>query len=168
MKVILYMAMSLNGMIAKKDDTATWISKEEWDSYSLAVRTANHLIIGRRTYNILTKQPEFAELKDVKIVAISKSTFKTLSKNHQIANSPKEALRLFKDAKEVVVAGGGILNSSFLAENLVDEIYIDVEPVILGEGISLFKEKDFERNLELLGQKNISKNEVQLHYRVKK
>lgn len=168
MKVVLYMAMSLNGMIAKSNDNTSWVSKEEWDSYSLAVRTAKHMIVGRRTYNILTKQPEFAEFKDVKLIVVTKSNFKTLSNNHTIAHSPKEALKMFKDAKEVIVAGGGILNHSFLRENLVDELYIDIEPIILGEGIPLFKGEDFERNLELIGQKNISKNEVQLHYKVKK
>ncbi len=162
------MAISLNGMIAKSNDNTSWISKEEWDSYSLAVRTAKHLIVGRRTYNILTKQPEFAEFKDVKLIVVSKSNFKTLSTNHLIAHAPQEALKLCKDAKEVIVAGGGILNASFLRENLVDELYIDIEPIIFGEGIPLFKREDFERNLDLIGQKNISKHEVQLHYRVLK
>lgn len=53
MKVILYMAISLNEMIAKNDDDRSWILKEEWDSYSLAVRTARNLTVGHRTHNIL-------------------------------------------------------------------------------------------------------------------
>ncbi|HLC72640.1 MAG TPA: dihydrofolate reductase family protein [Candidatus Nanoarchaeia archaeon] len=166
MKVILYMAISVNGMIAKTNDNASWISKEEWDSYSLAVRTAKHLIVGHRTYNILTKQPEFAEFEDIKLVVVSKNKFKTLSKNHLVAHSPQEALKLLKDAKEVIVAGGGILNNAFLRENLVDEIYLDIEPIILGKGIPLFKGKDFETRLELLETKELSKNEIQLHYKV--
>jgi riboflavin biosynthesis pyrimidine reductase len=32
MKVILYMAITANGIIAKADDDTSWISKEEWDS----------------------------------------------------------------------------------------------------------------------------------------
>ncbi len=168
MKVILYMAISINGMIAKSDDDTSWISKEEWDSYSLAVRTAGNLIIGHRTYGILTKQPEFSEFKDVKLVVVTQGDFQTLAKNHLIAHSPKEALDLLKDFKEVIVAGGGILNASFLAENLVDEIYLDIEPIILGQGIPLFKDKNFERNLKLVGQKKISDNEIQLHYEVLK
>jgi dihydrofolate reductase len=168
MKVILYMAISTNGIIAKSDDDTSWISKEEWDSYSLAIRTAGCLIVGRRTYHILTKQPEFAELKDVKLVAVSEEDFTTLSPNHFIAHSPKEALDLLKDFKEVIVAGGGTLNASFLAENLVDEIYLDIEPIIIGEGIPIFKGKDFEQKLELIGQRKITDNEIQLHYRVNK
>lgn len=168
MNAILYMAMSVNGMIAKSDDDTSWISKEEWDSYSAVVRTAGCLIVGRRTYSILTKQPEFAELKDVKLVVVSKKDVTTIASNHFVAHSPKEALGLLKGFKEVIVAGGGTLNASFLAENLVDEIYLDVEPIILGKGISLFQGKDFQRKLKLLGQKKITDNEIQLHYKVLK
>ena len=166
MKVILYMAISANGIIAKSDDDTSWISKEEWDSYSLAVRTAGCLIVGCRTYHILTKQPEFAEFKDVKLVAVSQEDFITLTPDHLIAHSPKEALEILKDFKEVVVAGGGALNASFMEENLIDEIFIDIEPIILGKGIPLFRDKDFERNLKLVGQKKISESEIQLHYAV--
>ena len=168
MKVILYMAVSANGMIAKSDDDTSWVSKEEWNSYSSAVRKAGCIIMGRRTYHILVKQPEFAEFKDVKLIVVSNEDFETLTPNHFVARSPKEALELLKDFKEVVVAGGGILNASFLSENLVDEIYLDIEPIILGEGIPVFKDKNFERNLKLIGQKKIADNEVQLHYQVLK
>ena len=168
MKVILYMAISLNGMIAKSDDDTSWISKAEWDSYSLAVRTAENLIVGHRTYNVLTKQPEFAEFKDVKLVVVAQEDFQTLTQNHLVAHSPKEALKLLSDFEQVVVAGGSALNASFVEENLVDEVFIDIEPIILGKGIPLFRSKDFERNLKLIGQKKISDNEIQLHYEVLK
>ena len=160
------MAITANGFIAKNDDDTSWISKEEWDSYSLAVRTAGCLIVGRRTYDILTKQPEFSELKNVKLVAVSETDFQTLSANHLVAHSPKEALEFLKEFKEVVVAGGGTLNASFLVENLVDEVYLDIEPIIFGNGIPIFKGKDFERKLKLIGQKKITGNEIQFHYQV--
>ena len=155
-------------MIAKSDDDTSWISKEEWDSYSLAVRTAGNLIVGHRTYNILTKQPEFSELKDVKLVVVAQKNFQTLTPDHLVAHSPKEALELLSGFEKMVVAGGGALNSSFVEENLVDEIFIDIEPIVLGQGIPLFRDKIFERKLKLIGQKKITDNEIQLHYEVLK
>lgn len=166
MKVILYMAVSANGMIAKSDDNTNWISQTEWNSYSLAVQAAGNLIVGRRTYNILTKQPEFAELKDIKVVVVSKQSFTPISTNHMIASSPKEALELLKDFEKVILAGGGILNTSFLEQNLVDEIFLDIEPIILGGGIKLFNDGAVEAHLELLETKQLSPNEIQLHYKV--
>jgi len=168
MKVILYMAISANGMIAKKDDNTDWISQEEWDSYSSAVRKAGNLIVGRRTYEILTKQPEFVELKDVKLVVVSEEDIQIVDPEHLVARSPKEAIELLKDFDRVIIAGGGLLNASFMAESLVDEIYLDIEPRLLGEGIPLFKGREFDRKLELVDFKKISDNEIQLHYRVLK
>jgi len=167
-KVILYMAISLNGYIAKENDDTSWISSEEWNSYSQMVQKAGNLVIGHRTYNTLTKQQEFAELKNVKLVIVSKTNFNTISANHFIAKTPQEALELLKDFNEVIIAGGGILNSSFLKESLIDEIYIDIEPVVIGKGIKLFIDENFEISLNLLETKKITDNEIQLHYAVNK
>lgn len=167
MKVIMYMAISANGMIAKGDDDTSWISEEEWDSYSLAVRNAGSMIVGRRTYEILTKQPEFSEFKDVTVVAVSKErNFELVSPKHSIVGSPREALEALKEFDEIIVAGGGLLNNDFLSENLVDEIYLDIEPIVISGGIPVFKGEEFEKKLKLLGTKKISDDEIQLHYKV--
>lgn len=166
-KVVLYMAISANGMIARKDDNTSWISKEEWDSYSLAVRTAGNLIVGRRTYEILTKQPEFSEFKDVTLVVVSKGKkLKLVDEKHTIASSPEEALRLLQGSKEVIVAGGGILNSAFLEKNLVGELYLDIEPMLISDGIPVFKGTGFENKLKLLSQKKVGNDGIQLHYQI--
>lgn len=160
------MAITPNGFIAKNDDDTSWISQQEWNSYSQTVQKAGNLIIGHRTYDILTKQPEFSELKNVKLVVVSERSFQTLSPNHFLVHSPKEALELLKEFEEIIVAGGGTLNASFLAENLVDEIYLDIEPIVFGEGIPIFRNKSFELRLKLLGTKQITDQEVQIHYQV--
>lgn len=166
MKVILYMAITANGMIANNDDDANWLTKEEAASYCEIVRKTGCLIVGRRTYHILTKQPEFQEFKDAKLVVVSHDEVELVDARHAVAHSPKEAVALLSDFAEVIVAGGGILNASFLAENLVNEMYLDIEPAILGDGIPLFKGQSFERGLKLLGTKMLSENEIQLHYQV--
>ena len=70
--------------------------------------------------------------------------------------------------KKILVGGGGKINSSFMKEGLVDEIIIQIEPLIFGKGIKLFADEDFEAKLKLLETKMLSKNEIQLHYKVKK
>lgn len=160
------MASSVNGFIADEGDDTSWISSKEWDSYSKMVRDTGCMIIGRRTYNILTTQPEFAEFKDVKIVAVGHQDFSLLSPNHSVAHSPVEALKVLEDQPAVVIAGGGILNSAFLKEDLVDELYIDIEPIAIGKGIPLFAEAEFTTKLKLLNVTKISDDEVQLHYTV--
>ena len=55
-----------------------------------------------------------------------------------------------------------------MKENLIDEIILDVEPLIFGKGIKLFSEGNFEAKLELLEVRKISDNVVQLRYKVKR
>lgn len=168
MKVILYMTTTINGLIAKHDDSADFITPAESASYVAAVKDAGALIVGRRTYEILSTQPEFQEFLKarVKIVAVSRGNVELKDASHSIAHSPQEAVDLVKDFSEVVVAGGGKLDASFLDTNLIDEIYLDIEPAIVSEGIPLFSGGSSDKELKFLGSKKFGENEIQLHYKV--
>lgn len=103
-------------------------------------------------------------------VVITSKKIKSKWENVIFTNKPpKEALSLFKKAnKKTIMVGGGRINSSFMKANLVDELYLTIAPTIFTKGIKLFDGDDFEAKLELLGVKAISKNEIQLHYKVLK
>ncbi len=166
MTVKLYMAMSANGMIARADDATDFVTPTEWASYSAAVGPAGNLIVGRRTYEVMTLQEEFAELVDVRVVVVTSKNVSMMSERHTVARSPREALAIFPSDAVVIVAGGGLLNASFMAEGLVDEISLDIEPVVFTNGIPLFRAASFQADLELIDQKLLSPHEIQLHYRV--
>lgn len=102
----------------------------------------------------------------MKLVVVSRKGLKILDKNHIVVSSPKEAFKELKDFEEIIVAGGGNLNTSFMKDNLIDEIYLDIEPILIGKGIKLFEGGDFEANLRLLNVKNVSDVFVKLHYEV--
>jgi riboflavin biosynthesis pyrimidine reductase len=70
--------------------------------------------------------------------------------------------------KSVLLTGGGKLNSSFLRNNLVDEILLNINPVLLGKGIKIFSEDQFEKNLKLVAVKKLSSSIVQLHYKLQR
>jgi len=160
------MAATVNGYIAREDGETPW-SKEEWQNFSKMVKSARNLVIGRKTYEAMKENDEFSKIGNPFMVIVSS---KSLGPGVTTVGSPKEALRMLKKEKyeTALVAGGGKLNSSFLKEKLVDEIYLDIEPLIFGKGIRLFSEDDLDAKLELLGTKSISQNTVQLHYAVLK
>ncbi len=166
MQVILYMATSVNGYIAKENNETPW-SDEEWQSFSKFVKEVRNIVIGRNTYEIMKESDEFSKIGNPFTVVVSKEDFAHNS-NFAVAKSPKEALKILKEKNfaRALVAGGGMLNSSFMKEKLVDEIYLDVEPLVFGKGIKLFSDNDFDAKLELIGAKSLSKNTIQLHYRV--
>jgi len=66
-----------------------------------------------------------------------------------------------------LIIGGGKINGSFLEKNLIDEVIIDIQPVILGRGIRLFEniekfvELDFVEHKSVEGGLNILRYKIQ-------
>lgn len=160
--------MTLNGYIAKENDDTPW-SEESWEAYSDFVKRTENIIIGGYTYNLLKKDPQFREkIGNPLVVAVSRSQKDKGNTNDIIVQSPKEALMAVEKAgfSEALVEGGGGINTSFLAEGLLDEIYIDVDPVIWGKGKKIFNDMDIDVALELLDVKEVSNKLARLHYKV--
>lgn len=166
------MAMTVNGFIAKEDDNTSWVSENEWKSFSGMIKQAGNMIIGRRTYEIMIKNNEFerSKLDKIKTVVVTSDVSLKIHNPDFIftVRSPKEALNILRKQgfKKILVCGGRTLNASFMKENLVDEMYIDIEPIIFGRGIKLFADADFESKLKFLGTKKLSGNEIQMHYKI--
>lgn len=175
MKVILYMAMTVNGMVAGEGDDTSWTSEEDWESFIKKTEEIGNLVIGRRTYELMLREGSIDYFKKplTIIVVCRQKRYKTnYHSKHKVlvTHSPQAAIKILEGTnfRKVLVAGGGKLNASFMREGLIDEIYLDIEPKILGEGIRLFAEGDFNAYLELLGVRNLSSQTIQLHYRVKR
>ena len=157
--------MTANGYIAKENSETPW-TVEEWKSFSEKVKEFKNLVIGRKTFEIMKKGNEFQKIANPFTIIVSHKG----GDNSHFVSSPQEAIDLLKEKgfSKILVAGGGKLNSSFMKDGLVDEIYLDIEPLFFGKGVKLFAENDFESNLELIETKQLSKNLIQLHYRVVK
>lgn len=80
MKAILYMAMTVNGLIAKEDDDTSFVSALEWKSFSSMIKQAGHMIIGRRTYDIMAKEGGFSKIADAKIIVMTLQLHYTVAK----------------------------------------------------------------------------------------
>lgn len=170
MKTILYMGMTVNGKIAGVDDDTSWTSKEDWEGFRAMCKKVGNAVIGRRNYEMVKR--ENTQLGDILTVILTHdATLLAKRSTHTIFTNkqPRDVIAMLKDKgyKEALVCGSGILNSAFLKEGLIDEIYIDIEPLILGRGIPLFADGDFHPRLKLLEFKTLSNNQtIQLHYKV--
>jgi dihydrofolate reductase len=127
--------------------------------------------MGRTTYEALVEAKQFPFPDCLNIVMTREAPPVEALKNVVFTDkSPEEVLEdLAKQGFEsALLAGGGELNGSFMADGLVDEIYITIEPLAFGEGIKLFGSGFFRRDMDLLDVNKISENEVQLHYGVRR
>lgn len=171
MRAILYMAATVNGVIAREDDNVSFFSKVDFLEFPKHIREIGNIVIGRRTYEIMAAAGEFEKLGEAKVVVVTGNRdFRTVKDEHMIARLPQEALLQLEQAgfTQALVAGGGGLNTSFMVENLLDEIYLDVAPWIIGRGVKLFSEGYFEARLKLIEVKQLEAGTVQLHYQIEK
>jgi dihydrofolate reductase len=81
--------------------------------------------------------------------------------------SPKafvERLRKNKKGKDIWLMGGGELAAAFLNAGLVDELYLGIVPVLLGEGIPLFPPGFKEQKFKLAANNTYSRGLIELLY----
>ena len=83
-----------------------------------------------------------------------------------------DAVEFVRDLKQrpgraVSLMGGGELADSLLAAGLVDEIELNIHPVLLGSGVPLFHGASRQIDLELLESRPLQRGCVLLTYRVK-
>ncbi len=103
-------------------------------------------------------------------IVVTNKKIREVDTKFAFVSTPKEAIELLKKKgfDGVLLGGGGRMNASFMESGFIDEIILDVEPLLFGKGIKLFADTDFEAKLELLRIKKLSKKLIRLHYRVVK
>lgn len=174
-KTKLYIAMSLNGKIAKKDGSVDWLEnipnpdksdfgyKEFYDSIDTTIQ-------GNSTYQqIIGWGINFPYPDKQNYVFTTNTKLKNTKYVEFISEKHIEFLKHLKSqkGKGIWIIGGGKLNSMLLNENMIDEIIVFVMPIILTDGIDLFEELPKETNLNLLETKSYAGGAVQLRYALK-
>lgn len=172
-KLVLFIASSLDGYIATENNSLEWLFNVEGEGdngYSEFYQNVDTILMGRKTYDWLIKNVtgEFPYAnKDCYVFTRSSDT------NHENVKFINEDVIDFTnklqktEGKNIWLVGGGELIYSFIKEKLVDELIITIAPVLIGRGIPLFKQGDFELNLSLIRTRNFNQF-VELHYKVKK
>lgn len=168
MKVLVYMTVTPNGMVAKGTHSQGFGSEFDWKLFVKKVEEVGNVIVGRHTFETAAKGGSFP-IKALNIVMTSKKIKNKWGEDVIFTNKkPKEVLNFLKKVgfKTALVGGGETLVSQFMKEKLIDELLLDVSPEIFTKGIHLFESGNFEKKLKLLNVKRISTQEVQLHYKV--
>lgn len=172
-KIMLFIATSLDGYIATEDDSLEWLFKVEGEGdngYSAFYDTVDTVIMGRRTYDWLLEQELESFPYEGKACYVFSRTVNQDSEHVQffsgdVVNFTNQLKN--KEGKNIWVIGGGDLIHSFIHNKLVDEIIVTVSPVLIGKGIPLFKELNFETELTLKSINRFNQF-AELHYEVKR
>jgi dihydrofolate reductase len=122
----------------------------------------------RRTYEQKRGGVSRDAFSNIELVIVSHSPFQ--AGGPKIVVSPREALHHLerRSFDTALVGGGAQLDSSFLAQGLVDEIYLNIYPAVVSKGINLALGGSVETGLQLIDSFKPVNNIIQLHYRVEK
>ncbi|WLR55202.1 dihydrofolate reductase family protein [Mesobacillus subterraneus] len=152
-KVILYIAASLDGYIARPDGAVDWLDNVEGDgdnSYSEFYSKVGTVVMGRKTYEEILRLTDDFPYGGKPCYVLSRQTQES---NTHVTYSDEELESLVSRLKEhsegyVWLVGGGQLVKQFLEKKLIDEIELYIIPKLIGDGIPLFPEgtppADFE------------------------
>lgn len=171
-KLILYIAMSLDGYIADQHEDLGFLSMVEQPGedygYAAFTQTVDAIILGRKTYEkVLSMGFEYPHTD--KAVYIITRTERPPVGNFQFYNGSLEALVTSlksKPGKNIYCDGGAEIVNELARLQLIDTYIISIIPVLLGGGIRLFKADRPEQKLQLISSKAFEKGLIQLHYEV--
>ncbi|SCJ62916.1 Pyrimidine deaminase [uncultured Clostridium sp.] len=154
-KIVLNLAISLDGYIASEDGGYDWIvgdgsdkldTKDKYD-FSKFLEGVDIVVMGKNCYD----QNFHLDYKE-KTVYIATSQLLDDYDNIRFIN--KDIVNVIleeknKEGKDIFLFGGGKLVDSFIKANVIDEYIIGIIPIILGKGRSLFLENNPKIDLKL-------------------
>jgi dihydrofolate reductase len=167
MRVLLLAAITVDGKIARDaHELTTWTSREDKRLFVQATRAAGVVIMGRATYETLP-----APLPGRLNVVLTTRTGAPAPDGVELTADPPECVlaRLAERGYDtVVVAGGARVFRDFLAGGLVDELWLTVEPLAFGQGLSLLGDEPLPLRLTLLENRRLGDHAVLLRYHIER
>ena len=178
-KITIHMVSSLDGYIAKKDNSVSWF--ETSDNYENGVteqdagfpETADCYVMGSRTYeHALELSKSYGWVYgDVPAIVLTHRNLPVDRKNIEFYSGDLNQLvneRLKPNYRNVWLVGGAMLVRDFIRLDLADEIRQSILPIILGDGIPFFDHIGQERALHLKNVTAYKSGLVELCYQIRK
>jgi dihydrofolate reductase len=176
-KLKYYVAGTVDGFICSVDGSIDCFMRENLKDgehvtdYLESFKTFDVVLMGRKTYEVGLKVGVTDPYPAMKSYVFSHSMKASPdARVTLVSENAVEVVRKLKaePGKDIYLCGGGELAATLLAEKLIDEIILKLNPFLLGAGIPLFSGKVKLTDLELIGSKVYESGVVLLQYRVKK
>jgi len=179
-KVTIHMVSSLDGIIAKKDNSVLWFETSDYYEKGVTeqnteefLKTIDCYLMGARTYEHaleLSKSYGWA-YGDVPTIVVTRRNLPIERQNIEIYSGDLNKLvneRLKPNYKNVWLVGGAMLVKDFIRLKLADEIRLSVMPIILGDGTLFFDHIGQEQALHLKDVTAYKSGMVELCYEIRK
>lgn len=164
-KIVLYLAMSVDGCIADHNGGVDWLSDQEENSgnmgsYPQFIQTVDTVLMGYTTYHQITTEL-FSGGWPYQGMQTYVFTHRKLPDQPEITfteEAPAALVQrlLAQQGKDIWVCGGANLACQLMAADLIDRYHLTVIPTLLGNGVRLFPEGIPQRKLRLLSAETFS------------
>lgn len=169
--VVLYITASLDGFIADANGSVDWLIEPGDEDFGFLelMDSVDTVLQGSHTYlstlDLVDEDPYGGKTD---YVFTSRDDLPVLGDPIFVKEDPVEFVRRLKaePGERMWLIGGGELASTLLDAGLVDEIDLFIQPVVLGDGIPLWRQPMQMHRLELLEAKTWSAGLPELRYRV--
>jgi dihydrofolate reductase len=170
MKLILMMAQTLDGRIAKNSgQNADWTSKADKKAFVAETKQHGVIIMGDTTFEAMGARPLPGRLNLILSLTPEKYQDKIQPGLLEFfKGTPAEVVGYVaaKGFTTAILGGGARTNAMFLKAGVVDELLITIEPKLFGLGLNFTEGQELDLNLELIESKELGDNAVQLRYKV--
>jgi dihydrofolate reductase len=166
-----FLAMSLDGFIARPDGGLDWLLEAGADlgdtGYDDFFAAVDSMLIGRNTYDIVAAFDEYPYAG--KRVLVLSSSLETVDwPDATVHRSLDDALKtLARENREHVYVDGGTVVQQFLRAGMLDNLTVSIAPVLIGFGVPLFGPLDADISLELTGTRELRAGFTQATYRAR-
>lgn len=166
-KIILYIAISLDGYIADKHGGVDWLPQPKSDAELKAVGYKNlmlridTILMGSNSYKQILGFGDWGWQDKQTYVFTSKKLENDKPYINITHENPKSFVQNHTSYKDIWLLGGANLARSFAQANLIDEIILTIVPQTLGEGIPLGLNFD---NFELISETPLIDSMIQKSY----
>src|SRR6187200_3119607 len=187
-KLRLQVQMSVDGCIAGPNGEMDWMGgllDDELIKYEYKLHEpVDTILLGRKMTDVFISYWSYVMNKPddpwcafaKKMIETPKVVFtKTLNKsrwiNTDIATGDliEEVSKIkSQNGRDIVVYGGASFDSSLIKEKLIDELYLFINPIVMGSGKTIFRDLKEIQKLTLIDSKVFDCSLVLLHYEVKK
>jgi dihydrofolate reductase len=173
-KIKMYIAMSLNGKIAKSDGSVHWLEsmpnpdKIDYGYYDF-YKKIDTTIQGNNTYEqVMSWGIDFPYSDKKNYVLTRNKEVKNTEHVEFISENHIDFIKKLKQQKgdDIWLIGGGQVNTMLFNENLIDEILTFVMPIVIPDGVGLFEGIPNETWLKLIETKEYTTGAIELRYHI--
>ena len=165
-KIILYIAASLDGYIARPDGAIDWLPIDQDYGYPQFLESISTVILGRKTYEQVLAFGEYPYLNQHNVILTHRSDI-SLPPNAEVwsdVSAERISSLREKSEKDIWLVGGSEVIRPFLELNAIDRLIVSICPILIGEGIPLFLPNSLQSRLKLANSQTFDSGLVQLTY----